>query len=173
MNNKKVLKNHIILILILIITILATFYLRNIYIAEKQYNATNSIIQKVANQINENEIDNYLMENPNAILYVSSGQNPEIKGFEQQLKTLLEKQGLTNQTIYINKDTIDNQESFIKKIQSLTLKEENKNKLNKSSDSAIYIFENGKIKYAIIDANHFNINHIKKLFKNYGVIENE
>lgn len=166
-------KNYIVLIIIIIITVLATFYLRNIYIAEKEYNATNSVIQKVATQINEDEINNYLIESPNTILYTSSGQNTEIKDFEKQFQKLLEKEGIASQTVYINRDTISDQESFQTKLNFLALNDTIKNQLSDQGSCAIYIFENQKIKYVIINPNQYEIDYLKKLFQQYEVIDNE
>lgn len=166
-------KNYVILGVLVVITVLAVFYLRNIYIATIKYDSANSVIETVANQINEDEISNYTLENPRTILYVSSGQDMEIKDFEKELKNIIEKNDLSSSTLYINKDNVADMNNFIDKLKSLCLNESAKAAIDANSEASLYIFENDKIKYVVSNVSELDDSEIKLLLKRYGMVENE
>ena len=83
-------KNYIILILVFLATIVAVFYVRDWYNTTKAYYAQNSVMTKVIREIKSEEISNYILENQRFILYVSSGQNSQIKDFEDEFKNLIQ-----------------------------------------------------------------------------------
>ena len=56
------------------------------------------------------EIDTFLQENPNIILYISSGTNQKNKVFEKKLYDYIVKNNLTNSFVYLNKDYITEQQ---------------------------------------------------------------
>lgn len=171
--NKKITpKNYIILGVIIVVTVIAVFYMRSWYIATKEYYATNSIMLDTINEINVDELDNYILENPKFILYVSSGQNGNIKSFEKQMKKIIVDEELENLTLYLNSDNI-NMETLKSKLTKITNNENLKNKVNTNSEISIYIIENSKMTNAIINAEKSSPNQIKNLLQKYGVIEND
>ena len=52
--------------------------------------------------INYNELDAYLVENKDAVLYVSALNNPDIRNFENRFKQIISKYSLNNKIIYLN-----------------------------------------------------------------------
>ena len=100
-------KNYAILAVIIFITIFLVFYMRNWYIMTKEYNSDNSPMLKSINEINSNEISNYVLENPRFILYTSSGLNKNIKGFESKFKGYVLNKNLKDYMIYINTANTD------------------------------------------------------------------
>ena len=82
MDKKIPAKNYIILAVVVLFTVISVFYARSWYLTTKEYENKNSVIKEVALEINQSEISNYTLENPKFILYVSSGQNQDIKPFE-------------------------------------------------------------------------------------------
>ncbi len=169
--NKKIeTKNYIILALIVVVTVFLVFYARNLYIMSKVYYNDNPIILDVVKEVNQEELPNYLIENPKLVLYVSSGKNQDIKKFEKTYKTLITKEGLENQILYMNKDqiNINNLKEELKNNASQTAK----NQIDKESEATMYIIENGKVTNVINNAQTLSKSQIKNLYKKYGVIEN-
>ena len=84
-------KNYLILGIILIVSFLLVYYL---YMWVDVYNESKlnkPILDKYMEVINYNELDNYLVESPNAIIYVSVLENTEIRDFERKFKSILKK----------------------------------------------------------------------------------
>ena len=101
------LKNYFILILVILLTILAVFYMRDWYNTSKEFYAQNSVMTKVVREIKNDEISNYILENQKFILYVSSGRNTNIKSFEDEFKNLIQKMDLGENVLYMNLDEVD------------------------------------------------------------------
>ena len=160
-------KNYAILAVIIFITIFLVFYMRNWYIMTKEYNSDNSPMLKSINEINSNEISNYVLENPRFILYTSSGLNKNIKGFESKFKGYVLNKNLKDYMIYINTATadLDNLKTILENYTS-----ENNN-INLNDNVNMYIFENGKIVKIITKAENQDTKSIEQVFKKYGVID--
>ena len=158
-------KNYAILAVIIFITIFLVFYMRNWYIMTKEYNSDNSPMLKSINEINSNEISNYVLENPRFILYTSSGLNKNIKGFESKFKGYVLNKNLKDYMIYIN--TADTDIEDLKNILNNYTNEE----LDINDSVNMYIFENGKIVKIITKAENQDTKSIEQVFKKYGVID--
>lgn len=173
-NNKEInKKNYIILVVTIIITVIAVFYARSWYITAKEYNENTSVIQSIASTINENEIENHVLDNPRAIIYISSGQDQNIKSFEKNIKKLIEKNNLSDYVLYINKDEITDQNKLEGTLKRLAQNQKIKDKISNNSEISMYLFENGKLKYIINDANNQTPSEIEKTFKRNGMIDHE
>ncbi len=169
--NKKIeTKNYIILALIVLVTIFLVFYARNLYIMSKVYYNDNPIILDVVKEVNQEELPNYLIENPKLVLYVSSGKDQNIKKFEKTLKNLIIKERLENSVLYMNKDQIDIND--LKKELKNNASKAVQKQIDKVGGATMYIIENGKVINVINNAQTLSKNQIKDLYKKYGVIEN-
>ncbi len=168
--NKQI-KNYLILIVILVITIVAVFYARNYYLQTKEYYSDNSVMLDVVREIHEDEINNYTLENPKFILYTASEQNENIKSFENSLKNFIATEQLNNDIIYLNLDETNKNKlkNTLKKIASSKLK----NKITIDSAVSIYIVDNGQIIKVINNAQKYDINALEKQIKNYGVLTDD
>ena len=69
------LKNYIILIIIYIITFLAVFYAIFWYNNYKVNRLTTPYIQNKINSISYEELDNYIIEYPNTIIYIGKNND--------------------------------------------------------------------------------------------------
>lgn len=163
-------KNYIIVGLIVLITIIAVFYARSLYIMSKEYYNDNSIMLEVVKEVKQEELQNYLIENPKFVLYVSSGQNKDIKNFEKTFKTTIVKEEIEDQILYLNSDNID--KKSLKQDLEKIAENNQKEKINSNSVISMYIIENEKITGVIENAEKLSTEQITSLFKKYGVIEN-
>lgn len=169
MEKKKIpLKNYIILLLAMVFTMLAVFYMLTIYKNYEEYYNNNSIILDIVNEINSEEIVSYSTDNPDFILYVSSGHNQEIKAFEKNLKKFVLKNDLRNNMLYLNLDDVNIEEfnNFLNKMSTKNVKSE----LSNQDSHAIYIFQNCKIEQ-VLDTT--DLDKIEIVFQGYGMIEND
>ncbi len=95
-------RNYWLLGLLSIITIFAVFYLSNWYKTSKEYNIESSVMTNFLGEIKEVEIDNYILENPDIVIYISSGQEEQTKKFEKKLKNYIIKEEIKGQFIYLD-----------------------------------------------------------------------
>lgn len=166
MERKIPLKNYILLAVTLIITIVLVIYF---YMWKKTYeeNKINSVVMdKYIQEINYNELNDYLIENKNTVIYSSVVGNTKTKKFEEKLGKLIEDNSLSNSIIYLNL-TDELKDKNIKKEILENYKELN----NNIKDPSIIIFSNNKITsiYNIKD-NNYDIDNLKKYLEKEEII---
>ena len=77
-------KNYFILFIVIVLSLLIAFYFRKWYKAYEDSYLSKSIVGNYLFQINYKELDNYLVENQSAIIYVSKVGNEKIRNFEKK-----------------------------------------------------------------------------------------
>lgn len=95
-------KNYWLLGLLSIITIVTVLYFSNWYKASKEYNIESSVMTNFLGEIKEVEIDNYILENPDIVIYISSDREEQTKKFEKKLKNYIIKEEIKGQFIYLD-----------------------------------------------------------------------
>lgn len=151
-------KNYIILAVILIFTILLVVYLFNWQSIYQKNKLQEPILDKYLMVINYNELDDYLVENKEAIVYVSVLNDEKIKMFENKFKNLIIKNDLNNKVLYLN---LTNESVEINK----------KYLSNLSEVPTLIIFDEGKVveSYSIKD-NNYDIKAFEKFLKKEEII---
>lgn len=163
MTNKKEIpqKNYIYLFLILLGSILFVLYLYTWYQAYNENKLNTSIMNKYLTVINYNELDNYIIENKNAIIYVSILGNEDINNFEKKFKNLVSEYNLKNEILYLD---ISN-ENISNATKKLNIEEE---------FPYLVVYTNGLITdtYSINENNYSN-DKIEKYLNRIGAINND
>lgn len=151
-------KNYIILAVILIFTILLVVYLFNWQSIYQKNKLQEPILDKYLMVINYNELDDYLVENKEAIVYVSVLNDEKIRMFENKFKNLIIKNDLNNKVLYLN---LTNESVEINK----------KYLSNLSEVPTLIIFDEGKVveSYSIKD-NNYDIKVFEKFLKKEEII---
>lgn len=151
-------KNYIILAVILIFTILLVVYLFNWQSIYQKNKLQKPILDKYLMVINYNELDDYLVENKEAIVYVSVLNDEKIRMFENKFKNLIIKNDLNNKVLYLN---LTNESVEINK----------KYLSNLSEVPTLIIFDEGKVveSYSIKD-NNYDIKAFEKFLKKEEII---
>ena len=109
------LKNYIYLFLILLGSILLLIYICTWYDTYNQNKLNTSIMNEYLTVINYNELDDYIVENKDAIIYVSILGNEDINNFERKFKSVIIENNLKNTILYLD-ITNENIESATKKL---------------------------------------------------------
>ena len=163
-------KNYIILMGVILITlfILYYFYVWVDFYKESKINIP--IMDKYMTVINYNELDNYLVENPNSIVYVSVLENDKIRDFEKKFKNKYKSNLIKNEILYMN---------ITDDINSSALKNEMRNKYFINDVSivdvpCVMVFNNGLLKsiYSISD-NDYNIDRFTIYINNIDVEDDD
>lgn len=79
-------KNYIILGMVILVTLFILYYFYMWVDVYKESKINIPIMDKYMTVINYNELDNYVVENPNTIVYVSVLEDDKIREFEKQFK---------------------------------------------------------------------------------------
>ena len=160
MNNSRVIpkKNYIILSVIIVASVVLLYYFYMWFLAYKDSKINMPILDKYVNVINYNELDNYIVENPDSIIYVSVTDDNKIKNFEEKMVNLFENDELKNEILYM--DITDD-------IKNSKIKKEMKNKYsvnyaNITNVPSVLVFEDGNLKsiFDVADSG-YSINKLK------------
>lgn len=135
-------KNYFILAIIIILTIILVIYLGNWYKATEEMFANNNLLAEKLPEVKLIEIDTFLQENPNVIVYIDSNVNHQDKLFEKRLYDYVIKNNLTNSFVYLNKNYVSDEQ--IIDLQKKYGTEEIKN-TNMMFIPNFYVFKDGKI----------------------------
>ena len=95
-------KNYFILFIVIVFSLLIAFYFRNWYKAYEDSYLSKSIVGNYLFQINYKELDNYLVENQSAIIYVSKVGNEKIRNFEKKFINAINQNDLKNKILYLD-----------------------------------------------------------------------
>ena len=155
-------KNYLILGIIILVTLFVLYYF---YMWIDAYNETKlnrPIMNRYMEVINYNELGNYLVENPNTIVYVSVLEDEQIRNFEKQFKSAYKKDEIDKEILYLN---------ITDEIKDNNIKSEMKNKYrlnytDMTNVPSIIVFDGDNIVniYSIKD-NNYDIDRLK-LFLN-------
>lgn len=161
-------KNYIILVLVFLMTILVTFYVRDWYNTTKVYYAQNSVMTKVVKEIKSEEISNYILENQRFILYVSSGQNSQIKDFEDEFKNLIQNLDINDDVLYMNLDGVNTGSFYDLLKNNYSSNAKLKNQIV-SSDSSLYLFTDGKIVNVLNNVSDYSVKRLENIIRSWGL----
>lgn len=145
-------KNYVVLIVLLVVTVLITLYLSNVY---SNKNRETSNIYKYFDSITYKDFDVYITENPDIILYIGDKYDVSYDDFNEKLISRIEKYDLKDRFVYMNVNS-----KIINKIN-----QKYKVKLNINSIPYIIAFLDGKIvKYSEINIDS-QVNNIVNLLE--------
>lgn len=155
-------RNYVILavVLILSITIVVYFYMWYGELESKKINTP--VMDQYLSIINYNELDTYLIENKDVIVYVSILHDEKTRSFERNFARIIDKHSLNNNILYL-----DLTEQYKNKDVFNTIE----NKYNLLDMPCILVFKDGKVQdvYSIEDRN-YDTNLLVSYLRIKGVI---
>ncbi len=111
-SKKKQKKNYIILAFIYAVVIVLVLYLASWYNTYVEYREEIPVLQNIISEINPDEVDHYLMENPSPILYICSASDSDCREFEKSIKSYLQENAYQDLT-YVNLEDINDKTAYI------------------------------------------------------------
>lgn len=142
-------KNYFILGIILIISCILVYYINAWYSLYQYEKRGNSPITTYMEIINYNEVENYIAENSDAIIYVSKSNNLKIRKFEEDNEKLFKKLELNYNILYMDAKDVN---------------KDLKIKYNVNKYPTILFFKNKRLvnKY-VLELDNINYNDIKNI----------
>ena len=131
MKEKVGVKNYIIYAVLVVITMIVVFYLGKWYQTTDRYRKDNPVISSVLSEIKLNELDSYLLENPNPVVYI---RNDQTNTYEEQLKEVVIRYNLRDEIIFLDLSDENDLKKFNQKYLDNTLNTPN-----------LCVFDSGKI----------------------------
>lgn len=154
-------KNYLYLLLILLGSFLFLIYLYKWYETYNDTKLNTSIMSDYLTVINYNELDNYIMENKDAVIYVSILGNEDITKFEKKFKNIISEYNLKNDILYLD---ISN-ENINSATKRLSIEEE---------FPYLVVYTNGVITDTYsINKNKYSNSKVEKYLNRIGVIDND
>lgn len=156
-------KNYIILGIVLLVSMFLLYYFYMWVDAYNESKLNKPIMDKYMEVINYNELDNYLIENPNTIIYVSVLENKEVRDFEKKFKKLFINNEIDNKILYLD---------ITNEINDKSVKEMLKERYSINSVSIlnvpnIIVFDDGNLKTIYsISGDNYDIDRIKLFINN-------
>lgn len=159
------LKNYIILGLVVLLTLGLVYYFYLWYITYEESKLNETIMDRYLEVINYNELNDYIIENRNAMIYTSVLEDNNIRKFEIKFKNIVVKNALKDKILYMDMTDI-----FKDKIKYTELRNSYQvNNYNITNVPCILVFKDAKLVdiYSIKD-NDYNTDNVL----NY-IIDNE
>ena len=159
------LKNYIILGLVVLLTLGLVYYFYLWYITYEESKLNETIMDRYLEEINYNELNDYIVENRNAMIYTSVLEDNNIRKFEIKFKNIVVKNALKDKILYMDMTDI-----FEDKIKYTELRNSYQiNNYNITNVPCILVFKDAKLVdiYSIKD-NDYNTDNVL----NY-IIDNE
>ncbi len=138
-DNLNTFSNYIKLFILFVLTIFLVLFIRNLYLNKQNYKLKIPVISETIQQeINHNEVYNFVRENPNAVIYIGAVSDSNCRTFESDFNQIIKDKKLEDSIVYLNLENIKGIQAFFKefnKFYNSTLK----------SYPSIIVFRNGKI----------------------------
>lgn len=112
-DEKKTLKNYLILALIFLVVILLVWYICRWYRVYAEYERQTPVIRETLSyEITVDDFEHYILENPSSVVYMCTAEEEKCRSFEKEFKKLVVQENLQDSIIYLNLSDTD-VDSFI------------------------------------------------------------
>lgn len=95
-------KNYIIFGIVILVSLLIIYYFYMWVSAYKDAKENVSVLDNYMNVINYNELDNYIVENPDSVIYVSVVDDTQINKFDKKLANSIKNNDFNKDVLYMN-----------------------------------------------------------------------
>ena len=137
---KNYVKNYILLIVLFVSCIFLTIYFCKWYDVYKEYEKEIPVIRGSLSEITPEDLEHYVIDNSSAIIYMCVANDDECRAFEKDFKKYIQKNGITDEVIYLNLTNVD-QKQFLS---DFNQKYQFKIKLN-GKYPAFVVFQDGDV----------------------------
>ena len=141
LKDKKRIRNYIICVVLFITCFGLVLYLRELYKVNEAEQKKIPVIQGYISEIYNDDLEHYVTENPDGVIYMCIANDENCRVFEREFKKLLKKDEYNDNLVYLNLMDVD-QDKFLEEFNSKFIY---KVKLSKEYP-AFVLFEDGKVK---------------------------
>ncbi len=163
-------KNYIILGIMFFIVVILVLYLCNLYHVYDEHQREIPIIRDTLSEIQSDELEHYIMENPTTVIYMCTAENQSCRDFERNFEKLIKKNNLQDSIIYLNLSGVD-QDEFVK---NFNIHYSSKVTLTKNYP-ALVAFEDGKVRSILQEGKneHLDISETEHFIEMQQIVQRE
>ncbi len=164
--SKKSKKNYVTLAIIYVLVIGTVLYIASWYNTYQNYKTTIPVLRNTVSEINTAELDHFVLENPDGVVYMCVASDTTCRNFDTNLKKELLKNGLQDSVTYIDLQDVINKESYITTVFA------NYGMSSNINNTPLFLaFENGKIVSYLGEGKttKLTVEDAIKFIKKYGV----
>lgn len=162
-------KNYFILVIILFVSFLVMHYFTLWYREYSEDRLSKPILNTKLFEIKYNELDNYVLENKKAVIYVSLVGDEDTRNFEESFINLIDNYNLIDNIVYFNLSEVYSDNKILGML---------KDKYSFEDINFVYntpcllMFNDAKlIDIYLIKENNYSINRVENYLKVMDVIE--
>lgn len=100
-------KKYVITFVLFICSIIVGIYIINYYSNTKEYRNSENCIMNFLSVVDADSLDSYLVDNHEAIIYISSSNNQDVRKYEQQLKKYIIQENLEKSILYLDASNLE------------------------------------------------------------------
>lgn len=156
------LKNYIFLVLLVGVTVFITYYCCNLYTNQHESKYT-SIMHSFLAEIKEDDIEDYVKDNPTVVLYISDKKDKDKEQLEKEFKELLTEKHIYSYFVYV--DISSDKEKSLQNFQ-----ENYQLELDYQSLPILVVFEDGEVS-EVYHTKEWNVSEITEFLKRNEVID--
>ena len=146
-------KNYLFVLIMAVVVVIITFVLMNLYNANKK-EVYSSYVKEIVHEIMLDDLDNYLQEHPDAILYINTNDETN-KKLEKEIKNLIARHNIQQYFVYI-----ENNKDITKKYKL------------KDNNPVFIAYKDGEV-LETFSQDKYTIKEIESFLVRNGVIEND
>ena len=151
-DKKNYIKNYVILVAIFVVCFGLTIYFCKWYEVYKEYQREIPVIRGSLLEVRSDELEHYLVDNPNAIVYMCTSYSDVCREYEKKLKRYLARNDVVDSIVYLNL-TGENLEEFLDKFNA---KYPYRNPLKGNFPSYV-VFNNGVVENVLQGTQHSSL----------------
>ena len=162
---KNLFKNYMILAGIYIGVIILVLYLVSWYKTYQDYQKETPVLRNTLFEVNQEEIEHYLQENPSCLIYMCDATSDRCRDFEVAFKKEILKKQWHDDITYLNLSLVQNKEYYLSSfVDQYAMSDFSINKV-----PALVAIEDGKIVSTIsgINGSDMTINEAKQFIEDY------
>lgn len=104
---EKSIKDYLLLAFIYLMTIILVLYFCKTYMVYREYQKEIPVISRSLMEIMPDDLEHYIIDNPEVVVYMCSAPDDECRSFEKKFKKFIKKKEITDEIIYLNLTNVD------------------------------------------------------------------
>ncbi len=163
-------KNYIILSLILMTTVMFLVYALKWNAVYKEEMSRGNIITKYIHEVKMEEFNNYIVDNPDSVVYFGKNNDEKSRKFENAFKKVIVDYHLEDRIVFVNVSELGEEDFDVKMDQLYGTEELRKKDQYLREIPALTIYQNAVL-VNFKSGESLNKNNAVELLKQYDVIE--
>lgn len=167
-------KNYYLLALLVVVTLSLLYFCVNWYQKYQNSKLSQPEIATVISEVKKEELSNYLMDNPNIVIYFTISEDEKVRAFEKDLKKYILDYDLQEQIVYVNTSTIDGDSFYSDFVDNYFANDLKRKNLTLAYVPNMVVVKDGKVQDILVKyESDINLDDVKRFLNQNEVVEND